>query len=704
MYIFCMGINDLWSVLSPGFDERIAFPIWVSNFVAENGRPPKLAIDGFMFLFQSKHSGITDWTNELIIHNFISKLVYFSSLNVSYIVVFDGNDKPFKANRSNVVGTDIESLNQLGCTSPFEDNLILELKKALVKYSISFIQCPGEGEAECAMLQKTNIVDYIVSNDVDSLVFGTTKMLRNFSRFKEDKPASGVGSSGSGEFYVTPVCMRNVVDKTGLDYTRLLLIATIRGGDYSNGVEKIGITRAVKLALCGTPFASYYHRSPSKAELKEQKKASSLSSSSLVSRSDPLPDFSRLLLDCFVDPFAPKKIRPEAQRNERLVKFLELLNESVLVRSREIFERKTVIENLSIDESYTLMYLFPKVSLGRFDFKRDKYNFGAEIMNQVIPMEEFSFNIKYLILKLLSHFERIKELAEYIRATRTKVVNGCQFVMIRYNAEKIHDLIFPRLEMSQESIVDDDEPEVEDKVVEKSVWIPGNLIELVNPEILSKYQIELEKKKEQKKVSPRRKPLQKTTLDMLVRRQLSLIENQNVIQSDIELPIKKDELVHECKINEKKEERGISLGLALFPRASPKRSPVRKKRSPKKKTLLPGQSLVTSFFSGKKEEKPDIVDVSVEMDPPIPSDNPFLTAQSLFLDSDSDSEVLRPPHSAPELSFRVPTLPPPKREISSSGLAETSPTKKHHLQLSPNNSPDKVDKFPTIDVSPLKKP
>ncbi|CAH2354612.1 hypothetical protein CLIB1423_17S03048 [[Candida] railenensis] len=725
-----MGINDLWAVLSPGFSERVAFPLWVSRFVEEFNRPPRIAIDGFMLLFQSKHSALSEWTDEAIIRMFLAKLVYFSSYNVTYVVVFDGNEKPSK-HGENFVGTDMNALDDLGCTPPFNSDILWKLKAALVQYSISFIQCPGEGEAECAMLQKTQVVDYVVSNDVDSLVFGATKMLRNFSRFKDDKPASAAGiDGGAGNFYVTPVHMNLVGERTGLDYARLILIATIRGGDYSSGVDNIGIARAVKIALCGTSFASFYHRSPTKIEAKEIKKGISMI------RSDPLPDFSRILLDCFVDPLAPGRVRPANQREARVEKFLELLNWNILERSRDIFERKASnLNNLSIDESFTILYLFPSVSKSKYLFKPDRYNYGDESVNQVIPSDRFDFNIKYLILKLLSHFERVSELKETIRIARSKVIEGSQYVMVKYQAAKIEELIYPSIKMSQNDEILDNQVEAEEedegrakfgaevldeakRANEKSIWIPCSLVNLINPSLLSDYQIDLDKKKE-KRISPKKTaPLQKTTLDSLFKRRETStansikFESQEVMTADegsksrteniiTDFDFKKEQSLQDGGIinrQDPQKEENSKTESTKAASVARKVSPVRKKRSPRKKILLPGQSLVTSFFSAKQEEQQESKqDILVEEDP--------FYSKPLFIDSDSDDEIKLRPMTAPSLAYSIPSLKP-KRLISSAGSAEVSPSKKQHsLQLSPDNSPEKASKeeIPTVTISPLKR-
>jgi len=45
-------------------------------------------------------------------------------------------------------------------------------------YSLPRLQAPGEAEAELAELSKSGKIDAVLTDDVDALVFGATKILR----------------------------------------------------------------------------------------------------------------------------------------------------------------------------------------------------------------------------------------------------------------------------------------------------------------------------------------------------------------------------------------------------------------------------------------------------------------------------------------------------------------------------------------------
>lgn len=104
-------------------------------------------------------------------------------------------------------------------------------------------QAPGEAEAECAALQRAGVVDAVLSEDVDALMFGATRMLRSWS--SENK--------GSGPpTHVTLYDMETIKSQVGLDKDGLVLVALMRGGDYMPaGVPGIGPKTACEAAKAG---------------------------------------------------------------------------------------------------------------------------------------------------------------------------------------------------------------------------------------------------------------------------------------------------------------------------------------------------------------------------------------------------------------------------------------------------------------------
>lgn len=364
-----MGIADLWSILSPGFSPRQTLPVFVSRFVALHGRPPRLAIDAYIFLFLSGSNALDAQSleDDLVIRNFMAKLLYLTSLSVSYVVVFDGRFKPNKI-RNGALAEDYDYDRELRNFrlahydhSP-GDKLPEMIIERLVDSRIEYVIAPAEAEAECAMLQRCGAVDYVVTNDVDALAFGATNVLRNFNRYREDIFFSPTKKAPQDkEYLVTPVDMDNIHEHTGLDRKRLVLIATLMGGDYSSGTHRLGLQNAVKVALCGTPRAAYFTLSPAKLKNK--------------TKGPPLPDYAASLVSCFTDHSIAavfdhwNRIRLADDRRKRIAHFSNQLNSAISERSRDVFGRHVSLPyGVLVEEAYVLLYLFPIVGPRVFKF------------------------------------------------------------------------------------------------------------------------------------------------------------------------------------------------------------------------------------------------------------------------------------------------------------------------------------------------
>jgi Holliday junction resolvase YEN1 len=678
-----MGITDLWSILAPGFDPRIPFPIFVSEFINKYGRTPRIAIDAYMFIFQSNHSNLqgAEVENDIQVRNIMSKLMYLTLLSVSYVVVFDGRYKPQKLRHNEDVYHCISYDDQLNGFKKIsfknenyiEDSLCTPLINRLIEIfrvnKIDFIQSPGEAEAECAMLQKFGVVDFVLTKDTDVFVFGATKVLRNFSRSEQDLSVSST-SNAVKDYYVTPVDMTKVAKETGLDYQRLILVATLRGGDYSNGMNNIGITRATKIALCGTKFATFYHLSPRKIKKKGE-----------IKFYEPLPDFAKLLVDCFIDraclnafdPFA--LIKGARIRRMELEGFTNLLNQCINSRSRDIFDMDIKFpSSLFIDEYFTLLYLFPIVSprlfkfvphtlsfselnainndltvpescfmhasepktwiesVSRFNDMLEDKNIGSLVLSMLtdklgnariinctsknsqnfcgrrskymIP-DGYRYNIKSIITKLISWLSEVPILREMIKITNKKSFNHIEFLMLKFEPERIKDVLFnlndlPKM-FSENENKNKNEKLLPPKDKLESLWLPRNLVELINSEMVQDYEISVTAhEKEKIKRSPRKyKTIQRTTLDTL-----GLASHQHGT----------NEFSKENN-NTNIKTQGSPLKTMGSTRA--------KSTSPKKHTLLPGQSLVTSFFPSYKHIKED--------NPFIETDSQINKLDSLFV-------------------------------------------------------------------------
>jgi holliday junction resolvase YEN1 len=159
------------------------------------------------------------------------RLLRLLSLSIQPIFVFDGPNKPvFKRNKRSGRG----------------DGVATSMAKRMIRlFGFQAHDAPGEAEAECALLQQQGIVDAVLSEDVDTIMFGCTRTLRNWS---------AEGSKGSKT--PTHISVYDTAElrqgESGLDREGMVLVALMSGGDYlPEGIPGAGVKVACEAARAG---------------------------------------------------------------------------------------------------------------------------------------------------------------------------------------------------------------------------------------------------------------------------------------------------------------------------------------------------------------------------------------------------------------------------------------------------------------------
>ena len=116
-------------------------------------------------------------------------------------------------------------------------------KQLLKQFGFPWHVAPGEAEAECALLQREGIVDAVLSEDVDTLMFGSGVTLRNWT-----------SDSGSNKTptHVNVYRAEDTLKSSGLDGQGMVLVALMSGGDYiPEGIPGCGPKVACDAARAG---------------------------------------------------------------------------------------------------------------------------------------------------------------------------------------------------------------------------------------------------------------------------------------------------------------------------------------------------------------------------------------------------------------------------------------------------------------------
>ncbi|KAH0542774.1 hypothetical protein FGG08_002822 [Glutinoglossum americanum] len=216
----------IYGEIGPGV--RIALSKLATEKFLETGRPLRIAVDVSIWQFQIK-SG--KGGSNPALRTLYFRLLRLLSLSIQPLFVFDGTHKPpFKRGRRT-------------CTTVSLPNFLT--KQLLQLFGFPFIIARGEAEAECALLQREGIVDAVMSEDVDTLMFGCGRSMRNWS-------SEGVRGSNAPTHVSIYDASKIAAGTPGLDRAGMVLVALMSGGDYiPAGIPGCGIKVACEAARAG---------------------------------------------------------------------------------------------------------------------------------------------------------------------------------------------------------------------------------------------------------------------------------------------------------------------------------------------------------------------------------------------------------------------------------------------------------------------
>lgn len=208
-----MGIKNLTKLLNDKTPNAI-YDIKTSHLKGK-----KIAIDTSIILYQyvtairSRGSDLTNNLNQSTSHimGIFAKTLNYLKAGIIPIHIFDGNPSELKLNilkdRSKIKKEAISKLLQIeeqlntNHTTTEEKNKLNTKKITLLKQSVSIsrreineafeivqllgVPCfyaPEEADSQCAYMSRSGLVDYVASEDMDLLTFGTNKIIKNFMK------------------------------------------------------------------------------------------------------------------------------------------------------------------------------------------------------------------------------------------------------------------------------------------------------------------------------------------------------------------------------------------------------------------------------------------------------------------------------------------------------------------------------------------
>ncbi len=129
-------------------------------------------------------------------------------------------------------------------TSRVNDEMLAEVKQLLELMGVPWVQAPSEGEAQAAYMAARGDVWASASQDYDSILFGSPRLVRNLAvAGRKYYPKKGIAIALVPEI----ITLEQVLQVLQLTREQLVDAAILVGTDYNEGVYGIGPKKAVKL-------------------------------------------------------------------------------------------------------------------------------------------------------------------------------------------------------------------------------------------------------------------------------------------------------------------------------------------------------------------------------------------------------------------------------------------------------------------------
>ncbi len=129
-------------------------------------------------------------------------------------------------------------------TSRLTPEMVAEAKALLTALGIPFMQAPSEGEAQAAHMVKKGLAYASASQDYDSILFGSPRLLRNLS-------ITGKRKVPRQDRYVLvepeEIVFDEVLSTLQLEREQVILVGMLSGTDFNEGVKGVGAKTALKI-------------------------------------------------------------------------------------------------------------------------------------------------------------------------------------------------------------------------------------------------------------------------------------------------------------------------------------------------------------------------------------------------------------------------------------------------------------------------
>lgn len=248
-----MGIKSLTKLIKENAKDSIE----TKKLYQLSGK--KVAIDISIFIYQylmnirNNNNLLTNSKGNITSHisGIFYKTVNYLTLGIEPIYVFDGKPPEDKSDLIKERNKKAENAKEkLRTSSDEKDKLkyekmstrmnkghIEDIKTLLNLMGIKYIQDEeGEAEAIASELCRIGYVDYVVTEDMDALVYGCPRMIRN-----------NLDKSIKGKDIVSEINLDKIIESLDISYDKFIELCVLCGCDYCENIPKIGNVKALKI-------------------------------------------------------------------------------------------------------------------------------------------------------------------------------------------------------------------------------------------------------------------------------------------------------------------------------------------------------------------------------------------------------------------------------------------------------------------------
>lgn len=169
----------------------------------------------------------------------------FFKNNIQPVFVFDGAPSDMKkeeievrkekrksaAKKAEEADDSVEESKYESRSQQLSNGVIPTTKKLLDLLDVPYMTAPQAAEAQAAYMTHSDNMEAAVSDDYDTVVFGSESTIRQFTTSKDKVEIMDLGKT---------------LDKNNFEHSQLILATILCGTDYNDGVSGVGPKTAVK--------------------------------------------------------------------------------------------------------------------------------------------------------------------------------------------------------------------------------------------------------------------------------------------------------------------------------------------------------------------------------------------------------------------------------------------------------------------------